>query len=486
MSLTKASYSLVNGAPFNVLDFGADPTGAANSAAAIQAAIDAAFAAGGGDVWLPAGVYNTGTTPLLLKSMVVLRGDGGQRHGYDGSTIANAATTIKYTGTNYAIRCGDNTYNAEGWQIYNIQFYGDGTGANGILVQGTIGSSSSGWVMSNVLVNNFSNYGINFVEKCFIGDMYHVNARNCLTGFRVAAECNRYNFYGCDANNCTTGFEIGDGGATIQTGISIFGGRAENIDVGVKVNLPTYEVCITGFYIESASVAGIRHIGGGGPLCVVGCPINTSGTADGIKIESGGHIILLGNHFTGDGSDSIDLGASAVYGTISGNRFGATLSGTQITTPPANSLISVENSYSGAVAVHNTHDYRTGSFTPTWSNLTVGNSSTNTATWAKIGSQVIVNFKLVFGSTTAITGTGVGITNLPFTVVNVGYSVGNLLDFGTENYVALILAAPTTTTANVLAQNSGGTYLTQTSISATIPHTWATSDEIVGTIIYTA
>ncbi len=118
--------------------------------------------------------------------------------------------------------------------------------------------------------------------------------------------------------------------------------------------------------------------------------------------------------------------------------------------------------------------------------MTVGNSSTNTATWAKIGSQVIVNFKLVFGSTTAITGTGVGITNLPFTVVNVGYSVGNLLDFGTENYVALILAAPTTTTANVLAQNSGGTYLTQTSISATIPHTWATSDEIVGTIIYTA
>ena len=40
MSLTKASYSMVNGAPVNVVDFGADPTGVADSSAAIQAAFD--------------------------------------------------------------------------------------------------------------------------------------------------------------------------------------------------------------------------------------------------------------------------------------------------------------------------------------------------------------------------------------------------------------------------------------------------------------
>ena len=40
MSLTKASYSMITGAPVNVLDFGADPTGIADSAPAIQAAID--------------------------------------------------------------------------------------------------------------------------------------------------------------------------------------------------------------------------------------------------------------------------------------------------------------------------------------------------------------------------------------------------------------------------------------------------------------
>jgi hypothetical protein len=39
MSLTKVSYSMVNGAPANVLDFGADPTGVADSTAANVAAI---------------------------------------------------------------------------------------------------------------------------------------------------------------------------------------------------------------------------------------------------------------------------------------------------------------------------------------------------------------------------------------------------------------------------------------------------------------
>lgn len=44
MSLTKVSYAMIQGAPVNVLDYGADPTGNDDSAAAIQAAIDAATA----------------------------------------------------------------------------------------------------------------------------------------------------------------------------------------------------------------------------------------------------------------------------------------------------------------------------------------------------------------------------------------------------------------------------------------------------------
>lgn len=52
MSLTKVSYSMIQGAASNVLDFGADPTGVASSVAAFNDAV-----ANGGTVYVPSGVY---------------------------------------------------------------------------------------------------------------------------------------------------------------------------------------------------------------------------------------------------------------------------------------------------------------------------------------------------------------------------------------------------------------------------------------------
>ena len=54
--------------PINaVADFGADPTGQADSAAAIQAALQAAGAlgAGGGAVYLPPGTYSIASASLV-------------------------------------------------------------------------------------------------------------------------------------------------------------------------------------------------------------------------------------------------------------------------------------------------------------------------------------------------------------------------------------------------------------------------------------
>jgi hypothetical protein len=54
MALTKVTYSMIYGSPVNVLDFGADPTGAAFSSTAFQAAIDEAA---GKPVLIPQGTY---------------------------------------------------------------------------------------------------------------------------------------------------------------------------------------------------------------------------------------------------------------------------------------------------------------------------------------------------------------------------------------------------------------------------------------------
>jgi hypothetical protein len=56
MSLTKVSYSMIQGAVANVLDFGAVGNGTTNDTAAIQAAVDS-LTPGGGTVYLPSGTY---------------------------------------------------------------------------------------------------------------------------------------------------------------------------------------------------------------------------------------------------------------------------------------------------------------------------------------------------------------------------------------------------------------------------------------------
>lgn len=103
MSLTKASYSMVNGAPINILDYGAVGDGSTDNTAAIQAAIDAAYL-DGKTVYAPAGRY-LHTDTIVTKNGVNIVGEGGchdpRNAGYDEGTV------FEYTGTD------------DGWQLNN-------------------------------------------------------------------------------------------------------------------------------------------------------------------------------------------------------------------------------------------------------------------------------------------------------------------------------------------------------------------------------
>lgn len=70
MALTKASYSMITGASVNVLDFGADKTGATDSTAAIQNAVNASSA-----VYFPTGIYLISDV-ISLNANNYLFGDG--------------------------------------------------------------------------------------------------------------------------------------------------------------------------------------------------------------------------------------------------------------------------------------------------------------------------------------------------------------------------------------------------------------------------
>jgi hypothetical protein len=87
MSLTKVTYSMINGAWLNVLDFGADPTGTVDSTAAIQSALDA-----DGDVWFPAGQYII-TDSLKLSHSKRIKGEGGPQVNAGGPFVPGSIRT---------------------------------------------------------------------------------------------------------------------------------------------------------------------------------------------------------------------------------------------------------------------------------------------------------------------------------------------------------------------------------------------------------
>src|SRR4029077_16846915 len=63
------------GLVFNIMDYGARNDGSASATAAIRSTIQAAKAAGGGTVFIPAGKYVTG--PIQLVSTLVFHIDAG-------------------------------------------------------------------------------------------------------------------------------------------------------------------------------------------------------------------------------------------------------------------------------------------------------------------------------------------------------------------------------------------------------------------------
>ena len=82
MALTKVSYSMITGAPANVIDYGADPTGVADSTTAIQTAIDA------NDVtYIPTGTFRIdGTIQARDFKTTLLDGDLLRNATYSAST----------------------------------------------------------------------------------------------------------------------------------------------------------------------------------------------------------------------------------------------------------------------------------------------------------------------------------------------------------------------------------------------------------------
>jgi len=131
------------------------------------------------------------------------------------------------------------------------------------------------------------------------------------------------------------------------------------------------------------------------------------------------------------------------------------------------------------------------SFSPTWTNLTVGNGTVNYSKYIQTGKTVNLKYSLTLGSTSVI-GTSPTFT-LPVTA-STDSSAGGI-QWGTVTYIdvsagstfytgAVVYAS--TTTGTIFVSNASATYSTLSSFTATIPVAYATGDTLVITATYEA
>jgi len=207
MSLTKASFSMITGAPANVLDFGADPTGTTDSTLAFNQALNYTSVITSNSqnnvrqtVIVPAGNYLIGGTVYIQKGMH-LKGSG------DGPSRIIIPVT-NFAGPTFLLGWG--LYNGVPTQsggglppsISDLCTEGGSTNSLGYVIDG---GATAGANIYNMFITTAPT-GLNINN----GDLniYNVIFDNCATGCVVnnSSGISRVVMDACDFYNCNYGF----------------------------------------------------------------------------------------------------------------------------------------------------------------------------------------------------------------------------------------------------------------------------------------
>ena len=219
MSLTKATYSMIQGASFNVLDYGADSTGLTASTQAFQNAINAA-ATNSGSVYVPAGTYVLAA--VNLKSNVMVYGQGW-------SSILKLASNSKNT----CILQTDNLSLVQNVIISNLQFDGNLIGT----YPGGVNTDSN-----NAHAIDLENVQNVIVENCYIHDTIDDGVQ-VYQGYDVIIQNNLMKTIGRNGVSATWGARINVSNNIIE------GFNTVGIDIEQEQNI-LRDVVVTGNYIE--------------------------------------------------------------------------------------------------------------------------------------------------------------------------------------------------------------------------------------------
>lgn len=274
MSLTKVSNSMITGAVINVLDYGADPTGVADSTAAIQAALDFAPVANSGRiVFLPAGTYKF--SKLVIKhNNTILRGEG-QLATYlastavDGSLIASndQTVTLYYCGIEGMQISAPNVTSTANtkivdWRSMQFGFIKDVwvLGNNTVGLSGiemgviTYAAQECTYNLLDNIYIGLVGYGIKITGGANTNTFRNIRVQPGASAFGYhiafgATEASNNVFLSCHCEfpgNTVTGYALG----SISTNTVIIGARLEGLATGINI-VSSKDTNITGCYFSS-------------------------------------------------------------------------------------------------------------------------------------------------------------------------------------------------------------------------------------------
>jgi len=356
MALTKASYSMITGAPVNILDFGAVGDGVTDDTLAIQAAIDYVVAnATPNDLVFPEGTYKCSATIVVNVGFVSCI---GQRAVLDFSTIGDIAA-IQMIGGNFYF---GEPYNQSDAVFSGFKIIGPSTLlASGITFdQNTVGGGPAHMIVRDCTITKFNN-GLTFANNAYLITIEHCGIWECYrcvykpSGSTNAGENIRVN--NSTLFNSEEGFKCDNGSANFNFVGTSFDGLLRSViitsgqanftgchfefaaiaNVALNISANCIVTCSGCFFINTfpgqdkyINNAGFLSIYGGrmavadnatnvvystSRLNIIGCHIQST-TATPVTIASGSSMVYLANG--GDLNVTNAITASSVSGRIVG------------------------------------------------------------------------------------------------------------------------------------------------------------------------
>lgn len=394
MALTKATYSMIQGAVANVLDYGADPTGVSDSLAAINLAL----ASGAKRVYFPKGTYKT-TAVINRPVGVCMFGDGST------ASVISAAHNGIIVDTSPANLSGDGFNSFEDIGFTNAATFNSSIGIK--LTNMTACSLRRVYVTGGPVIGIQCVFVLNSeFDQLNVTDCSGIGIYLYSTG--LATGTNR-NVFRCINNTYNAvGIRIDTSGGLAS--------QFDDIAIEASTSYPIeivngYQITFNKLYLEGNAQS--VHITGGDTIMfrdtmkVSNIPlIRVSGFA-GVNVTVDNLYELAGGGVGGDNSIfQIKSNGQLVFPRI-------TPSGTGVTTS-SNTL----------------GNYQEGVWTPTDASGAGLTLSTGVCRWTKIGRIVTANFNLTYPTTANSASTVIG--GLPFlnkgnAAVNIGYTTVSTL-----------------------------------------------------------